>query len=293
MAAGIVDLGGQSRKFALVRRIEARCLQEVTGEDRQLSCRRRLAEELGRGIDQQVRLVEYRDGRFGEEIAECGILQREVGAVEMMVDDHDIGAQRPLARAHERAVREPRAFLPEAIVARRRGQRPNRVLLRQRPAASLVADGIDGGERRDDTQLGRRRRIEMAAVGEVALEMMGTDVVGPPLEDRAPERQPQPGAQPREVLFVELVLELARPGGDHDRSSRDQRRNQVGEGLSDTGCRFGDHLTLRFDRRCDSLGQLDLAVADPVATIGGGDRPVGRERKGHALRESLAGAAAG
>jgi hypothetical protein len=76
----------------------------------------------------------------------------------------------------------------------------------------------------------------------------------------------------REVLGGELVLERLGGGGDHRASTRDDRRNEVGEGLAGPGARLDDEMSTIGDGTRHGLRHLDLPGARFAGGECGGDR---------------------
>src|SRR3546814_1835636 len=77
-----------------------------------------------------------------------------------------------------------------------------------------------------------------------ALEAVAAQVVRAALEQRGLDADPQRVAHPRQVAVVELVLQRAGAGGDDGLQPRQQRRDEVGEGLAGAGAGLGQQHAL-------------------------------------------------
>ncbi len=142
-------------------------------------------------------------------------------------------------------------------------------------ALSPLAGGArEGG---DAARVGGILAGQEAAVGQRAVQVIGADVVGAPLEQRDPGRRLERLAHHRQVLVEQLVLQRLGAGRDDHLAARLQRRHQVGEGLAGTGAGLGDENVVAMDGAGDALGHLDLLRAHAVAVDGAGERAVGGE----------------
>jgi hypothetical protein len=266
------------RPVRAVRRRHQPRADDVAREVEQLPRRDRLAEELGRRVRQLVRLVEHHHVGRRQQLGDRVLAQREVGAEQVVVDDHQVGRERLAASPEHEAPRQIGAVLPEAVLAGRRGPAPGRVVLGEPGALGPVAGGARGGEPVDPPQLDRRARVGEPPVGHVALEVMVADVVRTTLQQRGPHVHAERGAHRRQVAGVQLVLQVARAGRDHRLAAREQQRHQVCVGLAGPGAGLRDQGAALGDRPRDARGQGLLAVARPESRHRAGERTAVGER---------------
>ena len=104
------------------------------------------------------------------------------------------------------------------------------------------------------------------------------EVVVPPLHHAGRELHPDPLAQKGQVLVVDLVLQVARAGGDDDPAAGLQRGHEVGQGLAGAGAGL-DHQRAAVARAGRGDGPRHLLLARPVlvAGVGPGQRSAGPE----------------
>jgi len=195
----------------------------------------------------------------------------------MVIDHHQVGRHRLAPRLHDEAVLVVRAILAEAIFAGRGSVVPDRRVFRDFQAFRLVAALRHLGEDRDAARVGGILASQETAVGQRAFEMVGTDVIGPPLEQGDPDRRLQGIAHHRQVLVEQLVLQGLGAGGNDHLAARAQRRHQVGEGLAGAGSCLGDEDRTTVDGGGDALGHVELLVAHAIAADRLRQRAVGRE----------------
>ncbi len=133
------------------------------------------------------------------------------------------------------------------------------------------------GEDRDAAGVGGILAGQEAAVGQRAFEMVGADVIGPPLEQGDPDRRLQRIAHHRQILVEELVLQGLGAGGNDHLAARPQRRHQIGESLARAGPRLGDEDRTAVDGGGDALGHVELLVAHAITADRLRQRAVGRK----------------
>lgn len=103
-------------------------------------------------------------------------------------------------------------------------------------------------------------------VGEVALEMVMTDVVLSPLEERRAHRHFQRRLQARQVAVKELILQGLRAGRHDHLAPGKQGRQQIGEGLARAGAGFGEQHPFLFDG--SGHGERHLVLLRPMDEAG-------------------------
>ena len=106
---------------------------------------------------------------------------------------------------------------------------------------------------------------------------MEAEVVGAALHARGGKGYVEGLAQRRDVLEVDLLLEVLRAGRHEHALSAENRGNQVGERLAGAGAGLRQKHPARFELPCDGDGHVDL----PGAALEVGHRTsqgtVGRE----------------
>ena len=233
----------------------------IACEFAQLSGADFLAEKQGRRIRQLVRFVEDHGIAGRQQFGQPFIAQHDVGEKQMMIHDDHVGSQRFLACVHHEALVEVCALAAKAIFTGRRDVAPNRSGLGHVGEFALVSGGRGTSKGLDALQISyvRARRKHAARGG--ALEVVMADVVAAALEQRDGDRHFQRFAHEREIALKKLILQRLRAGGNDHLAARQQRRNEVGEGLAGARARFGDQLTLRVDGVRDCLRHRELLRA--------------------------------
>jgi len=256
---------GQALRLGVARQID------------HLRRRHAVAEKQGGHFRQLVGLVEDHRVAGREQLGHTLVAQHHVGEEQVVIDHDQIGRHRLLAGLHDETFLVVRAVLAQAVVARRGHAVPDRGIFVHLKALGLVT-GLRGlGEDRDATGIGGVFLGQETAVGQRALQVVGADVIGAPLEQRDLDRRLQDVAHHRQVLVEQLILQGLGAGGDDHLAVRLQRRHQVGESLARTGPRLGDEYRIVLDGGGDALGHLDLLLAHAIAANGTRQWPVGRE----------------
>ena len=221
----------------------------------------RLAEEEAREVRQVVGLVE--DHRVGvrQEVGHALVAQRHVGEEQVVVHDHHVGLAGSLARLHHEAVLVVAAGGAQAVLARRGGLRPGAGALGHVLALAAVAAHGARGEALDALQVHDLLARAEHALLRVLLQVVQADVVGAPLEQRHVHRRAERLAHARQVAVEELVLQRLGAGGDDHAAAREQRRDEVGEGLAGSGARLRHQHAVRLDRLQHGARELDLLPA--------------------------------
>ena len=213
--------------------------------------RRDLDPEVLRGhVLQQVGLVQDDRVVVGDHRAVAAVLDREVGAEQVVVDHDEVRLQRALPHARHPAGIEVGAGLADAVLAGRGDLAPEVGTVGQVFDLAAVArlrprsPGLDGAEERDLVEPAEAARLPERLVAEEA------QVVAAALHDGDAQVAPEGLGQERDVLADELLLEVLGAGGDHDPASQLHGRQQVGQGLAGAGA---------------GLGQEDAALASGPA----------------------------
>jgi hypothetical protein len=263
---GRVVLGGND---ALIARI-ARQLDDLGGGQA-------FAEEQAGHLGQLVRLVEDDRVAGRQQLAHAFVLEHDVGKEQVVVDHHHVGGQGILPRRQHEAALLMRAFLAEAVLPRRGGDRPGAGILRHIDALGLVAGSGALGEAHDLAQVRGFLARRQACRRQGALQVVGADVIGAPLEQRNRRANTQRIAHRRQVAIEELVLQGLGAGGDDHLAAREQGRHQIGEGLAGAGAGLGHQRLVVGDRLGDALRHFHLLRPRPEGGNGSSERPIGGE----------------
>ena len=154
-----------------------------------------------------------------QDLTEPLVLEGEIRAQEVMVDHHQIGLL-GLAPGLEQVALVPlRAVLPQAIVAGRRDQGPDRRIIRHGQFGDVAVAGRHAPVA-DPVELGPQvevpTRVAATLVLQGVCQALAAQVVGATLEQGDACGDTEDLAHQGEVAVKELVLEVARPGGDQD-----------------------------------------------------------------------------
>ena len=234
--------------------------------------------KLRRDLRQLMRFVD--DDRVGarQQVAEALLLEHEVRHQQVMIDDDDVGRLRVAPRLHDVATIERRAFRAEAVVARRGHPRPHRI-------------GIAELRELGDVALPRRARpvahfrqaardfLAQAARSSLLLgelEPMHAQVVRAALQQRDAHRPADRARDRRQIAMEQLVLQLARAGGDDHAPAGEQRGHEIRERLAGAGARLDDQPAMRAqrERTCSAIAICSSRVAKPgIAAASGPSAP--------------------
>ena len=175
------------------------------------------AEVLGGHVLQLVRLVHDRHLAVGNHLAVRALAHRGVRAEQVMIHHHQIGVRRALPHLRHEAVRVARALGAHAILGRGGDLAPERQIFRQVVDFGAIAGVGVRGPRFDDRQEHLRGRLaEQPHVpgafrrGAERFEPMETEVVPPALHVGGRERQAERLPEDREILEVNLFLQVLR-----------------------------------------------------------------------------------
>ncbi len=238
-----------------------------------------------------MRLVQDDGIRARQQIAEALILEREIRQQQMMIHHHDLRGLGLAAGLEHMAAGELRALLPQTVLARRGDHRPHRRLLRQVGELREVAGlGARGPPRcaREHPRRAATPKLERA-LGGGQIQAVPAQIVRAPLEQRHLHRQPQRFGEQRQIAAEQLVLQRARAGGDDHAARRQQRRHEVGEGLTGAGPRLDDERLAACERKTHRLGHRGLLGPVGIAGQRPCERPGGTEHIFviHLLKPSL------
>jgi hypothetical protein len=208
------------------------------------------AEVLRRDVLELVRLVHDRIAAMRDDLAVRVLPHRGVGAQQVVVDDDDVGFRGALAHSRDVAVVELRAVDPDAVLGAGGDLLPEGQVLRQVLDLRAVACLGLAAPRVDDPDV--RRLLARSDRGTVpeGLEAVQAEIVAAPLHVGRPERDAQRVAQDRQVLEVDLLLEVLGSGRDEHALPAEDGRDEVREGLAGAGAGLGQqHAAIGDDRR--------------------------------------------
>ena len=219
------------------------------------------AEEVARHLGQLVRLVDDEGIGGRQQLAEAGVLDRKIRAQQVMVHHHDVGLLRHAARLDQVTLAVSRAILAQAVVCGGGDQRPDPGIFRHRAELGDVAalGGVRPVAHRQ--QPAEHFLVVAARVVQRVFHAMHAQVVGAPLEQRDPRRAGHRLDHARQVAQKQLVLQVARAGGNQHLLARQQRRHQVGVGLAGAGAGLGDQVAALLEGAHHRLGHLRLLRA--------------------------------
>ena len=184
--------------------------------------------------------------------------EREVGEKEVVVDDDDVGLGGPLVHQSDEAAVELFALLAGAELAAGVETVPDGAVLRQFlelgavSGFGLLFPGADEPAVLDFDESGQGR----ALLGFV--ELLAAEVVVAALHVGHVERAVEIPFEERDVLVVELLLQVLRAGRDDDAFAAGDDRNQVGEGFPRAGAGLDQQMTPFGEHRFDLLGHGEL-----------------------------------
>ena len=197
----------------------------IAGQIEHLRRRYAIAEKQRRHFRQLVRLVENHRVAGGQQFRHAFVAQHHIGEKEVVIDHHQIGRHRVAPRLHDEAVLVVRTLLAETVFARRGGVIPDRRIFGNFQTFRLVAALRHLGKNRNAAGIGGVFAGQETTVGQRPFKMVGTDVVGPPLEQRDLHRRLQGIANHRQILVEQLVLQGLRAGGNDHLAAGTQGRH--------------------------------------------------------------------
>ena len=210
------------------------------------------AEVLGGHLLDGVGLVED-DGvvarqHGGSRVACAGSAEREIGEEEVVVHHHHVRLGGDLAHLEDEAVVVVRALLPGAGLRRRKHLAEGGEALGQIGELGPISRRR---ALRPFVELPVERGLLAALEGGGRFELLlaqQAQVVLPSLQEGEAGLDPE-GAQQRDVLVGELLLQGLGGGRDDDLEPAPRRRNEIGEGLSRTGTRLDGEGPAPLERR--------------------------------------------
>jgi hypothetical protein len=292
--AGVLTLDAEAQIARRLVQAASRLLQRrivLAGGDRLVAgvagqfddlCRAHaLSEEHAGDLGQLVGFVEDHRVAGRQQFAHALVLQHHVGEEQVVINHHHVRHQGLAPGIQDEAVLDLGALLAETVIAGRGGQHPGAGILGHAGQFGLVAALGGLGELGDGAQVaGLGLAVEGTAVRQGAFQVVGTDVVGPPLQQSDAGTHRQGVADRRQVAVKQLVLQGLGTGGDDHLAAAQQGWDKIGEGLAGTGAGFGDEDLVARHRRGDPLGHLLLLFARPIAGDEARQGAVGSENAG-------------
>ena len=229
------------------------------------------AEVLRGDVFELVGFVEDDDGGFGEDAGVGGsgglLLDGKVGEEEVVIDDDEVGLEGLAAHLGDEAGLPVGAGLAEADLGAGVELVPERGGLRE--VVDLGAIAGFGGALPLEDGVELRDVVEAGEDGVVAegVELLLAEVVGAALHVADAQRAGvgEDGFKERDVLEVELFLEVFCAGGDDDAlllvAGAAERGEKVGEGFAGAGAGFDDEMALVGEGLLDGFGHGVLAGA--------------------------------
>ena len=235
------------------------------------------AEILGGDVLELVRFVEHGVGAGRNHLAEGVLADRRVGAQQMMIHDHEIRGGGALAHARDEALVVPRALGAEAGLGGCGDLVPEGQVLREVLQLGAIA-GL--GARRPLFDDRKKDVMNYRRAGRAASQLIHpvqAEIVRAALHVGRGERDPERVTQRRNVLEVDLLLEVLGAGRDEHALAAENRRDEVRERLARAGPRFGEQHAAVFERARDRGRHFDLARARLEVGHRPGQRAVRRE----------------
>ena len=93
----------------------------------------------------------------------------------------------------------------------------------------------DFGEAGNLVQLHHAFAVRQTSISKIVFEVMMTDVIGAPLEQRCSDRHAQGITHRRQITVVELILQRLGASGYDDLGAGQQCGHEIGHGLSRAG----------------------------------------------------------
>ena len=222
-----------------------------------------------------MRLVDDRVVALGDHLAVGALPDRRVGAEQVMVDDHHVRFRRALAHFRDVAFAVLRAVVAETGLRLRRNVVPQRRILLE-PAELRAIAGVGAAppfiDRRHEIH--RRRRM-----GTQLIEPVQAEIVGAALHVGRAEGHAQRGAQRRNVLEVDLLLEVLRARGDQRALAAEDCRHEIRERFARARPRFREQHAAMLDGVGHGAGHGALPGARLELIDRFHERPIVRERR--------------
>ena len=231
-----------------------------------------------RGILEPVSLIHDQVVVFGQHLAEIGLAHDQVRHQQVMVHDQDLAGMRPLPQGRQVTLLVVGTAAADAVVGNGRDAAP--IVGRSPESTNFVAvSGLrllrPGG---DPPEVGGAPGIELQVPrGLELLPLQATEIVLPALHAGHRHAASQNALKLGKVLVEELVLKIPRRRRDHDPLTAEQRRDEIGERLPDSGPRLDHQRPVPTQRLFDPRRHLHLS--GPVFEAGQrlGQHPVRTE----------------
>ena len=222
-----------------------------------------------------MRLVDDRVITVRDHFAVGALAHRGIRAQQVVIDDHHVGLGSLLPHLRDVAVAILRTIVAEAGFRQRRHVVPQRRVFLDLADLGAVA-GLGAApplvDRRDEVHRRGRMRAQL-------IETMQAQVVGPALHVGRGEGHPKRGAQRRNVLEVDLFLEVLRSRRNQHALPVEDRRDQVRERLAGAGACFGEQDAAVSERPGHRAGHRSLALTRLELFDRLRERPVVRKRR--------------
>ncbi len=218
-------------------------------------------EELSGQFRNLVRFVQDEGVCAGQDVAETFLFQREIGEQQVMIDHHDVGFLRAPPRLDHEAVVEKRAFRAQAVLRGRGHTRPQRRGLRHLGEFRAITAARAAAPRADRLQIiCLRARFELPVLRGL-LQPIQAQVIGASFQQRGIDFDAQHRTHPRQIAMEQLILQIARAGGNDHALARQQRGHQIRKGLAGAGAGLGHQRTALVDGRGHRIGHALLRIA--------------------------------
>ena len=199
-------------QFQRIRRFLQGGVFTIIDEAEQLPCRKTVAEKMDGGLRQVVRFVNHKCLNIRQDFRKSLAFQGKIGQQQVMVDNHHIRFLRLLPRLLQIAFFVKRAVAAKTVLNRRGDARQHRRIFRHFFQADQIAVSrrikkmLNGAA----LPLVRRRR---AVIIKILVIVMVAEVIAPPFQQRDAGHAAQHLAHQRQILAVNLFLQIARGGG--------------------------------------------------------------------------------
>ncbi len=162
-----------------------------------------------------VRLVEDHRRVIGNDSGEVLVPGRKIGEKQMVVDDNDVALVRPLPHLGQEASLELRAALSGAKVPPRVQLRPRRAVLGQRDDLRPVPRLCRLLPLPDHLEIGDLLQAAQHRLPRGVVNLLAAGVIGAPLHVTDLQRLRYQLLQQRNVLEIQLLLQVLGAGGNH------------------------------------------------------------------------------
>ncbi|EHM54320.1 hypothetical protein HMPREF9080_01340 [Cardiobacterium valvarum F0432] len=232
------------------------------------------------GLRQVVRFVNHKCLNIRQDFRKSLAFQGKIGQQQVMVDDHHIRFLRLLSRLLQIAFLVKRAVAAKAVLNCRGNARQYRRVFRHFFQADQIAVGrrvkkmLDGAA----LPLVRRRR---AVIIKIPVIVMVAEVIAPPFQQRNAGHAAQHFAHQRQILAVNLFLQITRSGGHQPLAAGGQKRQQIGKCLARTGTRFSQQNAVARQIAGDGFGQFLLPLTRLITADGAAQGAACRKQGGN------------